>query len=77
MKTPGYKWDGNSRDERESEFSESGFYSTRNGAADSSLALQHGRRRRGTRLNRVVLISLAVVAICAALLYAAAQHLRV
>lgn len=77
MKGDKYKWDGDTRDERESEFAEStAFSTTRSGAYHSTLAYQRGRRKRKARLNRVVTLVLAAVAVSAVLIYAVATRLH-
>ena len=49
MKPDKYKWDGDSRDERESEFSETGFSTTRGGAYHSTWAQERVVRDRKRR----------------------------
>jgi hypothetical protein len=77
MKPDKYKWDGDTRDERESEFAEStSFSTTRSGAYSSTLVRERARRKRKARINRVVWLVLAAVALSAAVLYAIALRLR-
>lgn len=78
MKPDKYKWDGDTRDERESEFAEStSFSTTRSGGAyNSTLAHERARRKRKARINRIVWLVLAAAALSAAVLYAVALRLR-
>lgn len=76
MKPDRYKWDGDSRDERESEFSETGFSTTRGGAYHSTWASARARRNRKPRPNRIVWILLGAFLLSAALLLLAGLKLR-
>lgn len=78
MKPDKYKWDGDTRDERESEFAEStSFSTTRSGGAYSSTLIhERARRKRKARINRVVWLVLLTVALSAVVLYAVARRLR-
>lgn len=51
MQREKYKWDGDSRDERESEFTETGFSTTTSGTYHSTWAQERARRRRKARLG--------------------------
>ncbi len=78
MKGDRYKWDGDTRDERESEFAESTMFSTTRsgGPGNSTLASERAQRRRKARINRVVWLVLLAAALSAVVLYAVAQRLR-
>ena len=75
MKPDGYKWDGDSRDERETELGDSVFSTTRGGAYHSSWAQDRVRRshkrkrKRKQRVSGIVWASLGVIATCALLIY--------
>jgi hypothetical protein len=78
MKGDKYKWDGDTRDERESEFTEStSFATTRSGGVyNSTWANERARRKRKARMHRVVWLVLLTVALSAVVLYAVARRLR-
>ena len=76
MQPDKYKWDGDSRDERESEFSETSFSTTRASGFHSTFALDRTRRKRKARLNRVLLIVLVALLLSAAVLYAFARRVN-
>lgn len=78
MKGDRYKWDGDTRDERESEFAESTMFSTTRsgGPGNSAWASERAQRRRKARINRVVWLVLLAAALSAVVLYAVAQRLR-
>ena len=54
VKNDSYKWDGDTRDERESEFTETNFSTTRGDASPSSWARDRARRKRKQRTGAVV-----------------------
>jgi hypothetical protein len=77
MRGDKYKWDGDTRDERESEFTETtSFATTRSGAYNSTWAYERAQRKRKARINRVVVLVLAAVALSAVVLYAVAKRLH-
>lgn len=80
MKPEGYKWNGDSRDERESEFSETAFSTTRGGAYHSTWAHDRVRRQRKLKLKRRVsgMVWAALIAIgsSALVLYGIVGRLR-
>lgn len=77
MASSKYKWDGDSRDERLSEFAHSGFSSTTTaGAFNSTWADHRVRRKRQARFAGLLLPLLLAVAASTALLYLAVTHLR-
>jgi len=72
-----YKWDGNSRDERLSEFAHSGYSTTTAGEFHSAWAQKRAQRTRRARLVGLVWPLLAAVGVSAMLLYGIVTHLRV
>jgi len=78
VKQDKYKWDGDSRDERESEFVETGFSTTTMGAYHSNWAQSRarGQRRRKPRLARMLWPMLIALGLGALLLYGAVGHFR-
>lgn len=77
MKGSKYKWDGDTRDERESEFKEtSTFSTTRSGAYQSTLVYERAQRKRQARVNRIVAIVLAAVALSVIVMVAVARRLH-
>jgi len=71
-----YKWDGNSRDERLSEFAHSGYSTTTAGEFHSTWAQKRVLRKRRARVAGLVWPMLAAVGVSAMLLYAVVHHLR-
>ena len=64
-------------DERESEFTEtSSFATTRSGSHNSTWAYERAQRKRKARINRVVVLVLAAVALSTVVLYAVAKRLH-
>jgi len=70
-----YKWDGDSRDERPSEFAHSGDASTTAGVFHSTWAQERVRRRRSRLAGRLLPLLIAVVASGLALV-GLVNHLR-
>ena len=78
MKPEGYKWDGDSRDERESEMNDSAFSSTQ-ADADQVSSIQRRllrEHKRGVRIRTIVWVALIALAAGALLLYAFAHRGR-
>lgn len=73
-----YKWDGDSKDERASEFAHSGYSTTSAGVFHSTWAQQrmHRQRKRRARLAGILWPVAVAVAASAALLYGLISHLR-
>lgn len=72
-----YKWDGDSRDERPSEFAHSGYSTTTTAALHSTWAYNHRvRRKRRTRLARLLLPVLVAAGASSLLMYFVVSHLR-
>lgn len=80
MKSNGYKWDGDTRDERESEFTETNFSTTLGDAYHSSLArdraLREHQRQRKQRISVVVWAVLIACGIGALALYGVVRRMR-
>ena len=80
MKPDGYKWDGDSRDERETEFGDTAFSTTRGGAYHSTWAQDRVRRthkrKRKQRIGGIVWASLAAIATCAVVIYGVVGRLH-
>lgn len=78
MKPDKYKWDGDSRDERESEFSDTSFSTTRGGAYHSTWAqdrVVRGRKRR-RRVSGLVWAALVTLGASALVIYGVVSRLR-
>ena len=71
-----YKWDGDSRDERPSEFAHSGYASTTAGVFHSTWAQERVQRRRRSRLAGRLLPLLIVVVASGLALVGLVNHLR-
>jgi len=71
-----YKWDGDSRDERPSEFAHSGYSTTTTAALHSTWAHKRGRRKRRNKLARILLSLLIAVGASSLLMYLLVSHLR-
>ena len=71
-----YKWDGDSRDERPSEFGHSAFSSTTAGAFHSTWSQERMVRRRRGRLAGFLLPLLVALAASGLALYGLVTHLR-
>lgn len=71
-----YKWDGDSRDERPSEFAQSTFAPTTAGAFHSTWAQTRARRKRRVRLAGLVAPLLVAVGVSGLVLYGLVSHLR-
>ena len=77
VKPDGYKWDGDSRDERESEFSET-FPTTRGGTFPATRAQDAARResQRRRRISGIVWAALVAIGIGAPLDWGVVHRLR-
>jgi hypothetical protein len=75
MAKPNYKWDGDSRDERQSVFANSG-YSTTAGEFHSTWAQARKRRKRKKRMTSLLWVMLGSVGVSALVLYGVVTHLR-
>ncbi len=71
-----YKWDGDSRDERQSEFAHSGYSTTTAGAFHSTWAQERVVRKRRSRLAGLLWPLLAAAGASALALFAIVAHLR-
>lgn len=71
-----YKWDGDSRDERQSLFANSGYSTTGASEFHSSLTQRRRSAKRKKRRSVVVWAVLACASVSALLLYGAVTHLR-
>ena len=71
-----YKWDGDSRDERESEFVETGFQPTTAGAFHSNWTRQRAWRKRRARIAGLLWPLLIAVGLSTLALYGLVQHLH-
>ena len=71
-----YKWDGDSRDERPSEFAHSGYPSTTAGVFHSTWSQERVLRRRRSRFSTVLRPLLVALAVSGLALYVFVTHLR-
>ena len=71
-----YKWDGDSRDERPSEFAQSEYLSTTAGVFHSTWSQERVRRKRRSRLNALLRPLLIALAASGLALYGFVTHLR-
>lgn len=71
-----YKWDGDSRDERESEFVETGFQTTTAGSLPSGWAQQRTLRKRRARFAGLLWPLLIAVGLSTLALYGLVRHLH-
>lgn len=71
-----YKWDGDSRDERPSEFAHSEYLSTTAGVFHSTWSQERVLRRRRSRLKMVLRPLLVALAVGGLALYGFVTHLR-
>jgi hypothetical protein len=76
MAREGYKWDGDSRDERPSEFAYSGYSTTTSREFHGNTTQQRALRKRGAKLDRVRWPLLLAVCAVALALYVIVAHLR-
>lgn len=71
-----YKWDGDSRDERESEFALSGYSTTTAGAFHTSWAQERVQSKRRARLAGLLWPLLIAAGLSVLVLYAVVTFLR-
>jgi hypothetical protein len=70
-----YKWNTNSRDERQSDYAQSG-YSTISDASQDGGAKRRALRNRRARLNLLLRACAIVIAASVAVLYGVSHYLR-
>ena len=76
MKSDGYKWDGDTRDERESEFTETNFSTTRGDAYHSTWAQDRALRKRKYRISVAVWAVLIAFGIAGLAVYGVVSRMR-
>jgi hypothetical protein len=76
VKNNGYKWDGDTRDERESEFSDTSFSTTRGNAFHSTWAQERVPRKREQRMGGIAWAILIALGVSVLALYGVVSRLR-
>jgi hypothetical protein len=71
-----YKWNTDSRDERQSDYSPSGYATTGFDSSHEDGAKRRALRKRNARLTWLLPVIVAIVLLSAAVLYGASKLLR-